>query len=318
MNKSLSSILLLLLVTMTYAQESYIQIELADQTTSIYNNSILGYPTYYYDVPIGATDYSNDSGLNTILQGNNIKAYDIVESMQAQTIDGLYINWTLVVCEGCNANQLASDLNAYPTVVKNAYVINDREAYNALEFKLVDSNIGIPTGVNNGIITTNDTYLNTLFTTHNVYYYQQSFPSASSIPDLLKVYTLICDCNASILRTALEAYTTVIEEENEAENEVGVLHLYLDSQLLSVEDEALNKVKLYPNPTNHFLNLNLRNESQVTSIDIYNILGQHIKSIPKELQQSNYSIDVSNLKSGHYLIKVSTERTSKSMLFVKQ
>lgn len=58
----------------------------------------------------------------------------------------------------------------------------------------------------------------------------------------------------------------------------------------------------YPNPTNDFLNLKMKRQIDVESIIIFNILGQEVKKVtPKD---EHIKIDVSNLKSGHYFIKI--------------
>lgn len=58
----------------------------------------------------------------------------------------------------------------------------------------------------------------------------------------------------------------------------------------------------YPNPTNQFLNFKMKKQIDVESIIIYDILGQEVKkATPKD---EHIKIDVSNLRSGHYFIKI--------------
>ena len=73
-------------------------------------------------------------------------------------------------------------------------------------------------------------------------------------------------------------------------------------------------VTIYPNPTQNSLNIKLNNEITISSVNIYNSLGQLVlvTTNPSE------SIDVSNLKAGSYFIKVISDNGSSTTQFVKQ
>ena len=73
------------------------------------------------------------------------------------------------------------------------------------------------------------------------------------------------------------------------------------SVILSLENDLEhqeNEVKIYPNPTNDFLYFN--SSQKIISIIIYNEIGQEIKRVNSV---SENKIDLSNLKSGLYIIK---------------
>ncbi|QHI34885.1 Beta-agarase D [Kordia antarctica] len=272
----------------------YIQIEMFDQTPSF---SFVGAPTYYYDAPPGATNYSNDAGLNAILTGNNVNAYDNIESIPQTSVNG-FANWTLVVCDNCDNVQLASDLNAYSSVIRNAYPLNDRISYNHMYVSIQDIAIGIPTGTDNGVITTNDAGLNAIFAANNVYFYEQAIP-ASSQNALLRVYNLMCDCDASMLETQLTAYNTVIEFAERR---------YIQSQALSTTEVTFSDVNVYPNPVENTLYIS--KTSAIETLEIYSIQGQMILKKTNQFE----TIDVSTLKSGLYFLKL-TDSTNRSTTF---
>lgn len=74
-------------------------------------------------------------------------------------------------------------------------------------------------------------------------------------------------------------------------------------------------VKLYPNPTNSKITV----ESQtinLKSVEIFNSLGQLIQAIPNDYNQ--LSIDVSNLSTGTYFVKVHSDKGVGVSKFVKQ
>jgi Leucine-rich repeat (LRR) protein len=73
---------------------------------------------------------------------------------------------------------------------------------------------------------------------------------------------------------------------------------------------------LYPNPANDILNIGTKNSIEVESIAVYDILGQIIIAIPDAKNVSN--IDVSKLTAGNYFLKMSTNKGSSSVKFIKQ
>jgi pectate lyase len=71
-------------------------------------------------------------------------------------------------------------------------------------------------------------------------------------------------------------------------------------------------IQLYPNPVSNLLNIN--SNEKVTKIEIFNISGQIIT----QLNGNSSSIDLSNLSSGNYLIKIHTQNGVLTKLIVKK
>lgn len=68
------------------------------------------------------------------------------------------------------------------------------------------------------------------------------------------------------------------------------------------DDEAKKtKVKLYPNPTSDVLNVEIA--EKITSIEVYNMVGQLVKSSGN----GSKSLNVASLKKGIYVVKVVTD-----------
>lgn len=70
-----------------------------------------------------------------------------------------------------------------------------------------------------------------------------------------------------------------------------------------------------PNPASNELNIILKTKEEA-SIEVYNLLGKNIYS--GKLATMQYSIDISNWKSGIYLVKVITDDKSITKRFVKK
>ena len=85
---------------------------------------------------------------------------------------------------------------------------------------------------------------------------------------------------------------------------------------LSLEDEQLAKaIKLYPNPTNGIINLNLSSNNSLKKIDVFSMLGKKVMSINSITQKS---IDISNLPSGMYMLNFITEKGKVTKRIVKK
>ena len=83
--------------------------------------------------------------------------------------------------------------------------------------------------------------------------------------------------------------------------------------LNSQKFEHLNSVSIYPNPANNTLYIKKNADYPITSINIYNMLGQNVNfSMKNELL-----LDVSNLKAGNYILKLETEAGTITNKFIK-
>ena len=75
-----------------------------------------------------------------------------------------------------------------------------------------------------------------------------------------------------------------------------------------------NEFVLYPNPSKDVLNIQAKQGLQLNSIEIYNQLGQIVMAVTNAVN----TIDVSNLASGTYFVKVNSEKGSANAKFVKE
>ncbi|WP_103191225.1 endonuclease [Formosa algae] len=82
---------------------------------------------------------------------------------------------------------------------------------------------------------------------------------------------------------------------------------------LSVEENTLSSIKVYPNPVNSTLNIALPN-GEATQISIYNMLG---KLVISEMIQANTSIDTKNLQSGVYILRMTQDDATISKKLIK-
>ncbi len=113
-------------------------------------------------------------------------------------------------------------------------------------------------------------------------------------------------------RTAGETvYIRVWEYANDEEE---IFSISAWSPTLSVPGFNNANFKAYPNPVSNILNLSY--DQTISDVNIFNLLGQNVVS--KTINDTNGVIDMSNLPSGSYLVKVTAEGQTKTIKVIKQ
>ncbi|ESU21184.1 hypothetical protein FEDK69T_25510 [Flavobacterium enshiense DK69] len=88
-------------------------------------------------------------------------------------------------------------------------------------------------------------------------------------------------------------------------------------QALSTQDFGFGQYfTLYPTPVKDVLNIETKQTIEVNSINIYNQLGQLVLVVPNA--QNVSKVDVSNLASGNYFIKINSDKGTSNTKFIKQ
>ena len=91
----------------------------------------------------------------------------------------------------------------------------------------------------------------------------------------------------------------------------------LNFSVLGEENFKSIKFAMYPNPVKNTLNIVLPSNIEKPKVEIYSVLGKIIQS--KYLKESFNEINVSNLNSGIYLLKIMSENNSYSVKqFIKK
>ena len=71
---------------------------------------------------------------------------------------------------------------------------------------------------------------------------------------------------------------------------------------------------MFPNPASNVLNVTAA--STISSIKVYNLVGQVV--VNQRVNALSDAIDVSNLKTGAYLVQVTAEGQTGTYKFIKQ
>lgn len=270
------ALLFLLFANLSFSQDA-IEIRLVNQNVG----SVDEYSTF----PVYSQ--STDPNMNIILQNHNVSNYEYKLGHPVASLNGRIIQ---IIGDPLYYNSLMNALLAYNTVVESVQYTTAYGGFSDAAYsKLVNISVGTPTGVNsNNIITTNDNGLNQIFINHNVIHYQQ-ISTSSSNPEILKTYVLACNCDASQLRSDLDAYNTIIEY-----TETLPAGYLLNSTNFNTKD-----IKIYPNPFEDTITIDTN--LSIKNFSVIDLIGKKI--IDTESNEILNS-EVAKLNSGTYILQL--------------
>lgn len=102
----------------------------------------------------------------------------------------------------------------------------------------------------------------------------------------------------------------------------GGMQTVLHHNLKSVDDQSTIKIDIFPNPANHFINVNVQTEKEETlQIDIFDMNGKYIANVASQqvllLGVHHFSFNSNPLTPGMYQIKVKTSKSLNIRKFIK-
>lgn len=102
-------------------------------------------------------------------------------------------------------------------------------------------------------------------------------------------------------------------QKDVAGEDSGQVRVFDLTTVLSTNDFSKNKFTVYPNPATEFINLHIENQSNKEYIEIYNDLGQLIKTT-----NNVTNIDISDFSEGIYLLQRRSETDFQTTKFIKK
>lgn len=136
-----------------------------------------------------------------------------------------------------------------------------------------------------------------------------AFSANKNIKLNTKVYTI--PANGILIIPNVASGTNTITRDN---TEVHLYYIETSYGTLGLNDKVQSpKLTLHPNPVTNQLYLS-SSDQKIENVAIYSLTGALVKSIKNEVE----SIDVSNLKAGSYLVKVTTDQGSFTQKIIKK
>ena len=132
--------------------------------------------------------------------------------------------------------------------------------------------------------------------------------------------TILADIDSSGATGSDDVYFVFVSEpENESRYLFNIdAFQFTNSQPLSVKDEEVLNVSVYPNPTSALLSVNLeRNNLNITQtkVSLFNIAGQRV--LETAPSSSKFELNISELSSGLYILNVKDNAKNISKRIIK-
>jgi acetyl esterase/lipase len=89
---------------------------------------------------------------------------------------------------------------------------------------------------------------------------------------------------------------------------------WFNSYVLSINEQSIEGLKLYPNPTNSILNIEAF--TPITSIEIFTVLGQKI--LEQSVSNNKVQVDFSGFSRGNYFVRVTVNHNTNVLQVIKQ
>ena len=107
---------------------------------------------------------------------------------------------------------------------------------------------------------------------------------------------------------------------NSSNNQSTPLVVEIDTNCtLNTNDQMLtNSIDLYPNPATNLLNLDIREDLTIKNYSIIDYTGKVLVHEKKRVETNNFSIDVSNLSSGFYILVIESDSGKAIKKFIKE
>lgn len=88
---------------------------------------------------------------------------------------------------------------------------------------------------------------------------------------------------------------------------------------LAVEDvKKQNSITVFPNPTSGFITVQNSNNTNLKTVEIFNIAGQLIKNFSLDNGFNKASVDMSQLANGTYILKIKSDNESNTVKVIKK
>ena len=125
--------------------------------------------------------------------------------------------------------------------------------------------------------------------------------------DITDTIVIVNNVDSAVVGTYAVTYNISDANGNAAEE---VIRTVIIESSLSIQDNTKNIVKVYPNPVKD--KLFIQGLSSLANISVYNLLGKLVLS-----RTTSSEIDVNNLQSGIYIIKIKDQQREVIKKFIK-
>ena len=109
--------------------------------------------------------------------------------------------------------------------------------------------------------------------------------------------------SGDVVTTPFEPISALINEGPFNDKPIGTMTITLN-QVLSVDEQNLTEVTLYPNPSNGIININTSNANPLKVATVYDVLGKQVARLEQNNSNNQASFDLRRLNKGIYLVRM--------------
>ncbi|WP_432669956.1 T9SS type A sorting domain-containing protein [Flavobacterium sp. SM2513] len=139
----------------------------------------------------------------------------------------------------------------------------------------------------------------------------ESITAADNVTNMSQEFTHEFTATTAQVKFALIASDGTVDDDQDYDFFVDNLAL---ETTLSTSDFDKNSFTAYPNPVKDMLNVSFT--QNISNVTVYNLLGQQVLSM--NMNANKGQVDMSNLATGTYLVKVNTETAVKTIKVIKE
>jgi hypothetical protein len=271
------------------------------------NNAITTYTATQDNMTISATT-GTDSAVNTLQALVASASVTPVASVRrlnvvfgGQSTSGLNWSWNPGALTGSSVAVTPTETTTYTLTGTNTVTGCSAEAIVNVTVNLASAPTGNSVQTFEVFNSSEATVANLIATGNNIIWYATEADALADVNPLPATTELVNGEDYFAMQTTTEGCTSV------APLAVTV------TVTLGNASFDLNGLKYYPNPVTNVLNVEYT--GTITGVEVFNMLGQKIAS--KNVNEISTTIDMSNLASGSYFIKVKAENGSRTIKVLK-
>ena len=87
---------------------------------------------------------------------------------------------------------------------------------------------------------------------------------------------------------------------------IGTLTITFN-QTLSIGEQELNQVRLFPNPSNGILNISTTASNRLSEALVYDVLGKQVANLKNNTSNQQSKFDLNSLNAGVYIIRLTLQ-----------
>ncbi|MCJ8153336.1 T9SS type A sorting domain-containing protein [Chryseobacterium sp. SSA4.19] len=112
----------------------------------------------------------------------------------------------------------------------------------------------------------------------------------------------------------------VTGDSNHSDRQFSAARILISNETLNISEISKNDLDLsfYPNPVSDYLYTELKNKESIDKIDLYTMEGRILNSLNYKTEGTRIKVDFQSVTAGNYLLKVKTDKKTRTIKIIKK